>query len=79
VSDRLLRIERWRRIFAWTLWASLLLLAVSVMRALGFTKSSLATQMDATVIVGAGSAVVVLVAAIGVVITSTARRRERGR
>jgi uncharacterized membrane protein (DUF485 family) len=79
VSERLLRIERWRRIFAWTLWTSLLLLAVSVMRALGFTKSSLATEMDTTLIVGVAAAVVVLVAALGVVMTSIARRRERGR
>ena len=79
MSVSLLRLRRWRRAFAWTLWVSLLLLMVSVIRAMSFTKAASATQMDSTLLVGFTAALVFLAALLGIVVTGLKLRGERHR
>ena len=79
MSDRLLRLRRWRRVFAWTMWVSLLLLMISVIRAMSFTKAASAIQMDSTLVVGCAAALAFLVALAGIVATGLMLRGERRR
>ncbi len=73
------RLRRWRRGFAWALWVSLLLLMVSVIRAMSFTKAASAIQMDSTMLVGCAAALTFLVAVVGIVVTGVMARDERRR
>ena len=73
------RLRRWRRGFAWALWVSLLLLMLSVIRAMNFTKAASAIQMDSTLVVGCAAALTLLAALVGVVVTGLMARREARR